>query len=339
MFHSFSTDHIPASDRQEAWLWNAKQFCGDCNFQFPKKNPFHGTISRKRLADMEMTLFASSALAFHKYPVFTPARENRAFIVITQLQGIRRYCQNGLTAVLRKGDATLIDTGVPWSSECNGDCARLYLRVPQVLLGAAHPDLPFARRIPGDSGLGAILYQLSTSLFEHAEQLDAIEGHSAIEGYLRVLTAFFGSNVAREQWPNRAAELSDQILGYIERHLMDTTLGPAEIAAALGISVRHVHRVFEHQGSTIADWIRTRRLKRCQTDLCDPRLKSKSITEIAFYWGFNDSAHFSHAFKREFRVCPRLFRSKVTAGLAVEPSLDEGLQPADVHCHRDRRAN
>jgi AraC-like DNA-binding protein len=90
-----------------------------------------------------------------------------------------------------------------------------------------------------------------------------------------------------------------------------------EIAAAIGISVRHVHRVFSNHGSTVADWIRTQRLKHCRTDLCDPRLHRKSITEIAFYWGFNDSAHFSHAFKKEYRICPRTFRSRVVLGMPV----------------------
>src|SRR5215471_2114663 len=92
---SFSTDCIPAPDRQEAWLWNAKQICGDCNFRFPRKLPFHGTISRRRLADLEMTLFASTAVAFNKYPLAGANPDARACIVITQLQGLRRYCQNG----------------------------------------------------------------------------------------------------------------------------------------------------------------------------------------------------------------------------------------------------
>jgi len=28
------------------------------------------------------------------------------------------------------------------------------------------------------------------------------------------------------------------------------------------------------------------------------------VTEIAFRWGFKDSAHFSRAFKREFGISP-----------------------------------
>jgi AraC family transcriptional regulator, positive regulator of tynA and feaB len=329
MLKSFTTDHIPVSDRQEAWLWNAKQICGECNFQFPRQFPFHGSISRRKLADLEMTLFSSSALAFNKYPVADASLKNRACIVITQLQGLRRYCQNGSFAILRKGDATLIDSSVPWSSDCPGDCARLYLRVPQHLIESqVHvSEFPFAKRISGDSGLGAILFRLSSSLFEQAESLGAAEGVSAMEGYLRILRACIGGNPAPDMGAHRLPELSTRIMHYIETHLPEATLGPVEIASALRISIRHVHRVFSNQGSTVSDWIRTQRLNRCRTDLCDFRLQAKSITEIAFYWGFNDSAHFSHAFKKQYQICPRAFRSRVLAGLPVPDDATDGCKP------------
>ena len=325
MSQSFSTEHIPAPERQEAWLWNAKQICGDCNFHFPRKFPFHGSISRRKLAELEMTLFSSSAVSFNKYPVANLNPVNQACVVITQLQGLRRYCQNGKEAILGKGDTTLIDSAVPWSSDCPGDCARLYLRVPRVLIEnrLRFDEFPFARRISGDSGLGAILYHLSTSLFEQAESLGSLEGVSAMDGYLRILTACVGGQVAQANG-NRVLELSTRIMNYIESHLTESTLGPVEIASALGISVRHVHRAFSNQGSTVADWIRTRRLKHCRSDLCNPQLQTKSITEIAFYWGFNDSAHFSHAFKKQFRLCPRVFRSRILSGLLVPDESGDG---------------
>jgi len=183
-------------------------------------------------------------------------------------------------------------------------------------------SLPFARRIAGDSGPGAILFRLSTSLFEHAGGLSATEEYSAMQGYLRVLSACVGSHECGSS-ANRTLELSTHILNYIESHLTDSSLGPIEIASALRISVRHVHRVFSKQGTTVADWIRTQRLKRCRKDLCDPRLQAKTITEIAFYWGFNDSSHFSHTFKKEFRLSPRAFRSRVVAGVSIPQNPNE----------------
>jgi AraC-like DNA-binding protein len=232
---------------------------------------------------------------------------------------MRRYCQDGRVAILKKGDATLIDSASPWSSDCPSDCARLYLRVPQPLIDKylRLAEFPFARRISGDSGLGSILFHLSTSLFDQSESLTPLESVSAAEAYMRILAACVGGNQNHNAGPSRTLELSTRITNFIEFHLTESTLSPMEVASALNISVRHVHRVFSNQGSTVADWIRTQRLKHCRADLCDPRLQAKSITEIAFYWGFNDSAHFSHAFKKEYRLCPRTFRSRVVLGLPV----------------------
>jgi AraC-like DNA-binding protein len=328
MSQSFTTDLIPLPDRQEAWLSNAKRICGDCNFQFPKRFPFHGSIDRRRVSDLEMTLFSSSSLSFNKYPSVALNAESRSWIVITQLAGLRRYCQDGTVAVLKKGDATLIDSGKPWSSDCPGDCARLYFRVPRSLMQTRvrENEIPVARRISGDSGLGPVLFHLATSMYRQAEKMTDLQGFAAVEAYLRVLAGCLGSTRNRAESAGRGMDLTSEILRYIDAHLTDTTLSPADIAGALGLSVRHVHRLFSRQGSTITDWIRGQRLRHCRKDLADPYLSAKSITEIAFFWGFNDSAHFSRSFKQEFGTCPRAFRRRIESGLHI---------PVDLHQDRN----
>jgi len=45
---------------------------------------------------------------------------------------------------------------------------------------------------------------------------------------------------------------------------------PGTVAAAHYISVRYLYRLFDAQGTTVAAWIRPRRLERCRVDLADP---------------------------------------------------------------------
>jgi AraC family transcriptional activator of tynA and feaB len=326
MSQSFSTDLVPVPDRLEAWRWNAQQICGDCRFQFPKRLSFHGSIERRKVAGLELTLFSSSPLSFNKYPVVSLQSEDRSCIVITQLAGVRRYCQDGKVAFLKGGDTTLIDSGRPWSSDCQGDCARLYLRLPYSLMEARlrRKVFPIAMQISGASGLGAILSCLLISLYHQAEELTPEEGTAAIESYLKILSAYVGESEFNSARAKCSEALSERIAMYIETHLAEASLGPAEIASAMGISVRHLHRIFSRRGCTVADWIRNERLGRCRNDLCDLRLREKSITDIAFYWGFNDSAHFSHSFKKQFGICPRVFRAGLlTNSLAPEPLMRE----------------
>jgi len=313
MSQSFSTDLVPVPDRLEAWRWNAQQICGDCRFQFPKRLSFHGSIERRKVAGLELTLFSSSPVSFKKYPVVSQNSDDRSCIVITQLAGVRRYCQDGKVASLKSGDTTLIDSGRPWSSECFSDCARLYLRLPYSFVEARlrRNPFPIALQISGASGLGAVLSCLLVSLYHQADELTPDEGAAAVESYLRILSAHLGSSELDSATPNGSVDLAERIVAYVETHLAEGTLGPAEIAAAMGISVRHLHRVFSRRGCTVAEWIRRERLRRCHNDLCDAHLRDKSITDIAFYWGFNDSAHFSHSFKKLFGICPRTCRTRL----------------------------
>ena len=324
MSQVFSTDLVPVSDRLDAWLWNARQICGSCQFQFHKHCSFHGSIDRRKIGDFESTLFSSSAVSFDKLPQVALQSEHRACVVITQVAGMRQYRQAGKVAVLKKGDTTLIDSAVPWSSECAGDCTRLYLRVPRLDVESrlrAVP-IPFASRIPG-RGLGAALFHMATSLHQQADALTQEQASAAIDAYLSLLSACLGGPAAVPAGEPHSAQFLHRAEKYIEDHLPDATLSPSTIAAALGISVRHLHRVFSCRDATVADWIRAQRLQRCWQDLSNPRLREKSITEIAFFWGFNDSAHFSHAFKHHFGVCPRSFRSRTSVSrtnLAMWPA-------------------
>src|SRR5579864_7367122 len=311
MSQLFTTDLLPDSDRIDAWQWNAQQICGDCRIQLPRSS-FHGAIEVRHVGGLPLTRFSSSPLSFWKWPADTANPDNHSCIVITQLAGNRRYMQNGSSVLLSPGDTTLIDSGRPWSSSCGTDCTRLYLRVPRWMMEnrLRLRQIPITKRICGTRGAGAILARLSQSLYEEAERFRADEGTAALDAYFQILSACIGSRECGEQGP---PQLRSRIVRFIDDHLPDPALRPAEIAAAADISIRHLHRLFSNAGSTLEDCIRERRLQQCRNDLTNPGLSWKTITEIAFSWGFSDSAHFSRSFRKQFGVCPRAFRAQVSA--------------------------
>ena len=315
MSQSFSTDLVPVSDRLEAWLCNAKPICGDCRFHFPRRLPFHGSIERSALAGLALTRFASTPVSFAKFPIVAGNSEDRGCIVITQLEGVRQYSQSGAMALLTPGDTTLIDSALPWTSDCAGDCARLYLRIPRWLVHerAQTSSLPVLPRISGKSGLGATLFRLATSLYEQADEMNMEDGLVSIGAYLDILARCITRPESASTKLGCCAQLRPRVEYFIETHLREPTLCPAIIAAAAGISVRHLHRLFAAKSCTVAEWIRERRLERCRTDLSDPHLRERHLTDIALGWGFSDSAHFSHSFKQEFGVSPREFRSHASS--------------------------
>lgn len=103
--------------------------------------------------------------------------------------------------------------------------------------------------------------------------------------------------------------LIERAKGHIALRLRDPDLSIEGLGAAVGVSKRYLHKLFQAgAGDTLGRYILARRLDRCRDDLLNPALSAQSITAIAFNWGFNDASHFSHTFKRRFGVSPKAFR-------------------------------
>jgi len=102
----------------------------------------------------------------------------------------------------------------------------------------------------------------------------------------------------------------ERIEAYISHHLFDPDLSIDTIATAMNCTKRYLHKVFNDDGRTLNQYIWDCRLERCRRDLERPELSGRSITEIAFAWGFNNSSHFSRAFKRKFGETPHNCRTR-----------------------------
>lgn len=308
MAQTFTTEFLPASRRFEAWKWTVRQVCGDCRVLFPKQIPFSGSIELQSVGGLSFMRFASSPISFVE--TLSDVSETQAgYLLITQVEGARSYSQNGSVALLKPGDSTLIDSGHVWSSQCGERSVRLYLRVPRKILEnylqSAHP--PVAQRIAGQNGIGATLCRLAASVYEEAREYEEREGAAALHAYLELFAACLKDREGEEE-EDRKGRLSSRIKSYVEAHLVEPGLNPTGIAEAIGISLRHLHRVFGHKGITLGNWIRKRRLEQCRQELLSSRARRRSITEIAYSWGFSDSAHFSRSFRREFGIAPRELR-------------------------------
>jgi AraC-like DNA-binding protein len=118
------------------------------------------------------------------------------------------------------------------------------------------------------------------------------------------------------QWNGRASLRAARLEAakrHIGRHLAEPGLTPASTAAALGVSVRHLHLLFEPTGISFAQYVVRRRLLQCRAALASPTTTKRSVADIAFGWGFNSLATFYRAFEREFGMPPTALRPTAAA--------------------------
>jgi AraC-like DNA-binding protein len=95
---------------------------------------------------------------------------------------------------------------------------------------------------------------------------------------------------------------------WIARNLRSTDLTAATIAAAHGVSVRTVHRVFGDVNEMGAV-VRRLRLARARGELS---VRAEPISVIARRWGFTDSRQFSEAFRAHYGITPSAYRAGQT---------------------------
>jgi AraC-like DNA-binding protein len=120
----------------------------------------------------------------------------------------------------------------------------------------------------------------------------------------------------------RAARLT-AIKADIGRHLTDSSLSVAALAARHGITPRYLHMLFEDDAMSYSQYVLDQRLVLACRRLRDPRLAGRTISSIAHDAGFGDLSYFNRTFRRRYGVTPSAAR------VSRLPRRDV----ADVHHH------
>jgi AraC-like DNA-binding protein len=133
--------------------------------------------------------------------------------------------------------------------------------------------------------------------------LVGVDRYLAAMAGLLLRTAVRKSNGELEQLESVRAR-TDAI---IYEQAADPMLTPASIAAQLNVSLRQLYRAFNGSESPAAR-IRRRRLERA-AELLSARSPQPAVEWVAAECGFASAEYFSRAFRREFGLSPRAYRS------------------------------
>ena len=106
--------------------------------------------------------------------------------------------------------------------------------------------------------------------------------------------------------------------GFIREHLRDPDLCIDQISTALGCTKRYLHMLFSDRGMTVSDYIWQARLQHCRQEL--ETQAGKTITDVAFSWGFSSSSHFSRVFRKYFGIVPSSIHKAQHGSPSADPS-------------------
>jgi AraC-like DNA-binding protein len=101
-----------------------------------------------------------------------------------------------------------------------------------------------------------------------------------------------------------------RIKAFVQENLRDPDLDVDMVAGRLGLSARHIHRLFQSEPQHLMHWVWGERLRHSYSDLSRESQRHRSVAQIAYAWGFNDSAHFSRAFRQRYGLAPSEVRER-----------------------------
>ena len=213
------------------------------------------------------------------------------------------------------GHLVLLPRSGDWSIVFQRDMRAIVLSVTSEALHgrlSGKPRLGEPRVVP-PSGFADVFSRLLDATARTLDTLSDAEWNSVAQSLVDLLLTLAHQLAASTSDAGSSATqaaLLHRICQTIERRLDDPELVPARVAQAQGISERYLQKLFETVGDNFTHYVRERRLQRAWADLSNPTEAHRSISEIAYAYGFGDSAHFSRAFRHRFGLPPREFRQQ-----------------------------
>ena len=315
----FSTNDVAERERADYWNGVTARYFGPLETRATGHSAFSATLATRPVAFLRTYYIVGSG---HK------ARRSKSnagdlpdcIKLLLQVRGRCRVDQEGRTAELRPGAWCVYDSWRPYSLANSGDVEQIVVQIPREQIfdrSLARLTEPFLAD-PARSSMASVTASFIRSYADPSvvpDDGDEFLAETTIGLVRRVLHANLS---LRRSAQAPSSLLRARIKQYILAHLNNPDLSIDRIAGAMGCSKRYLHQVFAAEGVTIERHIWRLRVEHCCQALAEQGQLEKSISEIAFEWGFNSSAHFSRLFKSEVGVAPTAYRRGLAEGFAVK---------------------
>lgn len=281
----------------------------------PHREKFSGSIYNRKFAGLQLSTMTSDQMSLSRSKARIARAREDDFLVAFEGRAQSYGAQDGREAILDVYDFALFDSTRPYEVGFKPEFKHFVLKIPRsaLLSRLGNPNAITGTRIPGERGAGRIASHFFLELEQQLDLLDSLQADRLGEIGLDLLAAALaatssvsrlGESAIRNAWIARIKVLTNS-------RLSDPALSPKLIATTLGISVRYLNALFSAEELSFDRWIWERRLQRCHAALTDRSQLARSISDIAFSWGFSDMSHFSRSFRQRFGYSPREARREV----------------------------
>ena len=237
-------------------------------------------------------------------------------VLLSYLEGGEHIEFGGECYTVAAGDTFVWDSSKATKFEVYQSLHKVALAMPARLL--SHNVLAALDRVPRKFGASSGSRQLLGNLIGAVADEEFDDAEVEADTILDAVNAFVMGALPMEVAPEKGlqAQQRQEIKRYVERHLSDPSLSIERIALEHRVSKRYLHWLFRDEPMTLNELIIFKRLGRCRDDLRNPESEHLHISQIAYYWGFANTSHFSKRYRACFGESPTETRQTASEPLA-----------------------
>lgn len=306
-----TTDQVRADDRLAFWdAYNTSALIG-LRTSSLSEGGLRARQANAALRDMHIAEIEANDHVIERNPRLVTEYPKDSVFACHLLSGTAYFVQNGKQYAVQQYGTIIYDTRRPFTYGFPSDMHQLLIDVPIAAMeewGIGPDDLPLSLS-PAyalEGALAAEFRRTALGYLRHPSSAgaDFLPGqtHTLLRAIVRTGTEGPGS-LDRSVFHLLAAKR------YIGEHLRESEMSPSTVAANVGVSVRHLNRLFAMEGASLGDYIWSQRAAGARHDLLNQPKASATICEIAFRWGFSSQAHFSRMIVSRYGQTPSEIRN------------------------------
>jgi AraC family transcriptional activator of tynA and feaB len=310
----------------EEWRAAIARSCAQFDPDFVKPDIFMGWAYSRRIYNFAASDVGSNVPRVERTHRHAQLDGIDVYSAVFQVTGKSFVAQHDDVMELMPGDLAVVDGTKPLTFyQPNGLAQRLCIHLPRHAfvshLGFAPPAALSRSSTPATRALFQLVLQLMDDDEVVSPRTDAYM-HLAIYDLL-------GAHLAPSDPQPASAhteKLFVKICGIIKARFADPDLGPGEVAAEAGISLRYLQKLFTARGESCGHFIQSMRLSHAEHLLHRRELlnRDQPLSEIAFASGFSDYGFFSRKFQQRFGCAPGAHRREppfVRAADGMNPTM------------------
>ncbi len=308
-----STASVPEPQQLEYWLETVCSMYCRLECIPPSDERIFGSIEFSSIGALQLTRLQSNGWQVRRTQDRIRAGNDDHHLVLILHKGRAVVQQDGRTAILQPGDFVFHDCTRPYTLLFDPPYHEVQvLRLARSQLESHVSNLSdlTAVTVPGSGMAGRLLLPILDTMQRHIDHLHPVSAHGISEAVINVIGAGLRClpNADQRRASSLVAYHLARIKAYVQENLRDPTLCVGSIASAMQLSPDRVSKLFSREPLPLSRLIWQMRLDACSRELTDPGHAGRSVSDIAFSWGFNDAAHFSRSFRRQHGVSPREWR-------------------------------